>query len=83
MGEPKAITYKEVKKANETNALENWRKIGDITGAGHVALDADEDASIDITGLAEGKLAQINKLLGKEESAEPEPTKSTKKEGTK
>jgi hypothetical protein len=61
--EPKAVTYKEVSKAYPEGADETWRKIGDITGAGHVPLNADGDASIDTTGLADGKQKAIDALL--------------------
>ena len=74
MGEPRAITYKEVKKVAGEGlhaAAELWHKVGDIVGAGHVGLDPDENASIDLTEVSDAKRTQIDNLLAKkEESAE-------------
>jgi hypothetical protein len=68
---PRAITYAEVKKAGgETGSLDRWQKIGEITGAGHVPLNADGEAAIDITGLAPSKVERIEKLLANAEEKE-------------
>jgi hypothetical protein len=63
MGEPRAITFKEVEKASmdEYTARETWRKIGDITGAGHVPPG--DYASIDLTDVSDSKRERIDKLL--------------------
>jgi hypothetical protein len=66
MGEPKAVTYKEVKKVAGEGlhaATTLWHKVGDIAGAGHVGIDADENASIDLTDVSEAKRAQIDAIL--------------------
>jgi hypothetical protein len=80
MAEPKAITYREVAKAFDSGAgaAEAWRKIGEITGAGHVP--AGDDATIDLTEVSEAKQSRIEKLLAKE-ADEPETpeTSSTEK----
>lgn len=72
MGEPKAIQYKDVAKvAGEgLHAATNlWHKVGDIAGAGHVALDQDGNAVIDLTNVDAKQQGQIDKLLaGDEES---------------
>ena len=77
MSEPKAITYK------EAGSPENWRKICEITGAGIVPLDADGNASIDLTSLSEAKKAQIDRLLNTdaEPQSAPESSDSNKKRG--
>jgi hypothetical protein len=63
MGEPRAITYKEVSKAFKTDAeaREAWSDIGTISGAGNVPPS--ELASIDITELSDDKRTRIDKLL--------------------
>lgn len=59
-----SVTYKQVQKAvGDSAALETWRDIGRITGAGNVPLDADNDATIATTGLSDAKLAQIDSVL--------------------
>jgi hypothetical protein len=80
MGEPKAITYKEVRKLadSDASAVVLWHKIGDIAGAGHVP--GYEEATIDLTELAPSKVERIDKLMAGEKD-EPEASKSTKKEG--
>lgn len=81
--EPKAITYKEVKRAAATDAeaREAWEKIGEITGAGKVPLNMDGDASIDVTGISASKLERIDTLLGKAKTddATIDESKSTKR----
>jgi hypothetical protein len=76
---PRAITYKEVRKANESDAgtTEMWRKIGEISGAGHVPLDVDGNASIDVTDLADSKIARIDKLISGAKDEEQEQTAET------
>lgn len=61
-----AIEYKDVRKAaaSDAEAGEIWRKIGDITGAGHVP--AGDEASIDISDLSDSKKERIGKLLSPE-----------------
>jgi hypothetical protein len=65
MGEPKAITYKEVEKAGGN--IETWHKIGEITGAGHVPVNTYGEASIDLTEVSDAKRGQIDRLIAKEE----------------
>ena len=65
MAEPKAVTYKHVQKAIGEGSMDAWRRIGEITGAGYVPLDADGDAVIDITELSEAKQSQIDALMNK------------------
>jgi hypothetical protein len=75
MGEPRAITYKEVKKSAGEGihaATELWHKVGDIVGAGHVGLDPDGNASIDLTEASDSERARIDKLLAKEDEAKEE-----------
>ncbi len=93
MGEQqRAITYNQVQKAagnDNAGSQEMWRKIGDITGAGHVPLDADGNASIDLTETSDAKRAQIDRLLAKEEEqtaeekAEAKAVEENKKRGNK
>lgn len=62
--EPTAVTYADVVRAypKDVGGAQNaWRKIGEITGAGHVP--ASDDASIDITGIAESKAKHIDAIL--------------------
>jgi hypothetical protein len=69
MGEPKAIQYKEVAKvAGEgLHAATNlWHKVGDIAGAGHVGLDQDGNAVIDLTEVSDSKRERIERLLNPE-----------------
>lgn len=68
MGEPRAITYKEVRKASESDgeAADKWREIGEITGAGH--LRPTEEAAIDITDFADA--AKLDKFLAKKSKKE-------------
>ena len=68
MGEPKAITFKEVAKVAAGNhaATELWHKVGDIAGAGHVGLDPDGNASIDLTEVSDSKRERIEKLINPE-----------------
>lgn len=82
MGEPRAITYKEVRKAADTDAgaSETWAKIGEITGAGHVP--ASEDATIDLTDVSDGKRERIDKLVSGTKD-EPEAANTSTKRGTK
>lgn len=65
MGEPRAITYKEVRSASEDDkgATETWRKIGEITGAGHVPLNADGNATISLTDVSDSKRERIAKMV--------------------
>lgn len=65
MGEPRAITYKEVVRTMGTDAGagEVWRQIGEAVGAGHVPLNADGDASIGLTGASDAKRAQVDKIV--------------------
>jgi hypothetical protein len=89
MGEPAAITYKQVRRAVKdtgANVYDVWAKIGQITGAGTPGLDADGDASIDLTDVSDAKRGQIDRLLAPPEAAESDESKagskaSTKKEG--
>lgn len=82
MGEPKAITYKEVERnAGEgVVVVELWHKIGDIAGAGHVGLDPDGNASIDLTEVSEAKRERIEKLI---HPVEDVVIDESKKRGTK
>jgi hypothetical protein len=76
MGEPRAITYKEVKKAagnDQAGGLELWHKIGEITGAGH--LPGQDEATIDLTGVSDAKRERIDKLLAGEKEEVSETTK--------
>ena len=69
MGEPKAVTFKEVKKVAGEGihaATELWHKVGDIVGAGHVGLDPDGNASIDLTEVSDSKRERIDKILNPE-----------------
>ena len=73
MGEPKAITYKEVAKSAGEGihaATELWHKVGDIAGAGHVGLDADGNGVIDLTEVSDSKRDRIDKMLSGTEEAE-------------
>ena len=80
MGEPKAITYKEVVKGREPGeAGELWRKIGDITGAGHVP--GSDEAAIDLTDVSDSKRDRIDKLLNPEQEVVIDESKN--KRGTK
>lgn len=70
MGEPRAITYKEVSKSADEGvhaATELWHKVGEIAGAGHVGLDQDGNAAIDLTDASDSVRKQIDNLLGKTE----------------
>lgn len=75
----KAITYKEVQKGRaEGEAGEIWRKIGEITGAGHVP--GSDEASIDITDISDAKQKRIDSLLAPaDEPKEAEAEDSTKR----
>lgn len=75
MGEPRAITYKEVQKAGGN--ADTWRQICEITGAGHVPVNDDGNAAIDITGLSPSKIERIEKLLAAGESDKGESEKAT------
>lgn len=84
MGEPRAITFKEVKKSAGEGihaATELWHKVGDIAGAGHVGLDIDGNASIDLTGASDSVRERIDNLLAKkeEEATEAKAEKETKR----
>lgn len=84
MGEPKAITYKEVARVTGGDRLatvELWHKIGDITGAGHVGLDIDGNASIDLTDVSDSKRERIDALMGVTKDEQPEAPSKSKKEG--
>jgi hypothetical protein len=73
MGEPRAITYKEVRKAHGTDAgaVDVWHRIGDMTGAGHVGLDPDGNASIDLTDSSDSVRERVDRMLaGEKEDAE-------------
>lgn len=87
MGEPRAITYKEVKKAvGEEGSSEMWRKIGEIADAGHVPTGIDGDGSIDLTSVSDSKRDRIDKLLaGDKEDVQVEDAKTvdTTKRGNK
>lgn len=85
MGEPKAITYKQVQKAvGDTLAGETWEKIGRLTGAGIVPRDYDGDASIDLTDVSAAKLEQIDRLIErKEEQAQKLEEKENEEEAAK
>lgn len=61
MGEPRAITFQQLKKAG--GGTDEWRRIGYITGAGTVPLNSDGDASIDITNESPEILAEIDQML--------------------
>ena len=76
MGEPRAITYKEVERAGGN--AETWAKIGKITGAGEVPRDGDGNASIDITSLSDSKVASIDALLGSAKKESEDTQKKTK-----
>lgn len=66
MGEPKAITYKDVSKGREAaDAGEIWKKIGEISGAGHVPVS--DEAAIDLTDVSEAKRSRIDNLLNPEQ----------------
>ena len=66
MGEPKAVTNTEVRKAASSDGEpgEMWKKIGDISGAGHVP--ASDEASIDLTEVSDAKREQIEKAMNPE-----------------
>ena len=76
MGEPRAITYKQVERAGGNAAT--WAQIGKITGAGDVPRNAAGDASIDLTDVSDAKMASIDALLGKKEEAAAENKSKTK-----
>jgi hypothetical protein len=80
MGEPRAITFKEVEKAGGN--IDTWHKIGDITGAGHVPVNTYGEASIDLTEASDSVRGRVDKLLAgeKEEAAEAEETKKRGKQ---
>ena len=81
MGEPRAITYKEVKKATgDVGSAEMWRKIGDIADAGHAPTGIDGDGSIDLTDVSDSKRDRIDKLLAGEKE-ESEAAKAKIKRG--
>jgi hypothetical protein len=67
MGEPRSISYKDVKQAFGDGAKDVWTKIGEVTGAGHVPINADGEAFIDLTGASEAKQSQVDNLLAKSE----------------
>ena len=78
MGEPRAVTYKKVKAVAGEGlhaATELWHKVGDIAGAGHVGLDPDGNASIDLTEASDSVRDRIDNLLAKKEEAKEETTK--------
>ena len=85
MGEPRAITYKEVEKAVGEGSRAVWEKVGEISGAGLVPLDASGNASIDLTEASESVRSRIDKLLVKEDEAVVIESKAVnnKKEGGK
>jgi len=86
MGEPRSITYNEVKKSvgeGPQSSTELWHKVGDIVGAGHVGLDSDGNASIDLTEVSEAKRTQIDNLLARKEEAKDEEVANTTKRGNK
>ncbi|MCA1589177.1 MAG: hypothetical protein LC734_02060 [Acidobacteria bacterium] len=63
---PRSITYKQVEKAVEEGRRGTvWRRIGEITGAGHIPLNSEGNASIDLTGVSDVKFAQVERLLEK------------------
>lgn len=71
MGEPLAITYKEVRKHHEdAEAGELWQRIGEITGAGHVPPS--DHAAIDLTDASDSVRARVAKLAAEEKDGEPE-----------
>ena len=78
MGEPRAITYKQVEAAGGN--LETWKRVGEISGAGTPTLNADGNASIDLTELSEAKRGQIDKLLADSEAEKAEAAKTKGKE---
>lgn len=61
MGEPKAITYKEVAKSAASPA-EAWAEIGRVTGAGTIPLDADGNASIDLTDASDAVREKVDRI---------------------
>ncbi len=65
MGEPRAITFKEVIRSGGT--IDDWHRIGEITGAGHVTLNSDGNASIDLTETSESVQNRVDALLTKQE----------------
>ena len=83
MGEPRAVTYKEVRSVaqDDLGATETWRKIGEITGAGHVPLNADGNAVIALTDVSDSKRERIDKILAGEEKEEAKA--ETTKRGNK
>lgn len=80
MGEPRAITYKEVKNATgDEGSSEVWRKIGEIAKTGTVPTGIDGDGSIDLTDVPDAARARIDKLL----AGEKEETEAAKADNTK
>jgi hypothetical protein len=77
MGEPKAVTYKQVEKATGgTGSRELWDKIGAISGAGQVGLDPSGNASIDLTDASDSVRDRIDKLLNPEQEVVIDESKS-------
>jgi hypothetical protein len=60
-----------------------WRKIGEITGAGHVP--AGEESAIALTDVVPGKIDRIEKLLSgaEEDKAEAKAEANSTKRGNK
>lgn len=82
MGEPKAITYKEVSKGRtNAEAGELWRTIGDITGAGHIPVS--DEAAIDLTDVSDAKRDRIDRLINPETEVVIDADKNDKKRGNK
>lgn len=82
MGEPRAITYKQVKTATgNEGSLDVWDQIGRISGAGQVPTGIDDDGSIDLTDVSDSKRQRIDDLLAnrKEEKEEAVAEDATKK----
>lgn len=77
MNEPLAITYREVRLAykDKLSSEEAWRKIGDITGAGH--LSAIDHATIDLTDASDSVRDRVAKVVADgEEKAEEAKAKA-------
>lgn len=80
MSEPRAITYKEVKKATgDQGSTEVWRKIGEIAETGTVPTGIDGDGSIDLTDVSDSKRDRIDKLLAGEKEEEAAKADTTKR----
>jgi hypothetical protein len=77
MGEPRAITYKEVKRATGgVGSTALWEKIGKITGAGTAPTGIDDDGSYDLTEASESVRNRVDELLKDAEADRSETDES-------